>query len=69
MMLHDRAIFQFPLESRKMQSTSTLLAFYQHAKPIVAKSLKDAATLGAQFRTIDHHFRPLIPMALFDVIP
>jgi hypothetical protein len=68
MMSHDRAIFEFPLESRKLQSTATLLVFYQHAKPIVAKSLEDAAHLGAQFRTIDHHFRPLIPLALFDAI-
>jgi hypothetical protein len=44
MMSHDQAIFEFPLESKKLQSTATLLAFYQHAKPIVAKSLEDAVS-------------------------
>jgi hypothetical protein len=68
MMSHDRDIFAFPFESRKLQSTSTLLAFYQHAKPIVAQSLKNAATLGAQFRTIDQHFRPLIPLAILNLL-
>jgi hypothetical protein len=68
MMSHDRAIFDFPLESRKLQSTSSLLAFYKHAKPIVNTSLAEASTFGALFQTIDHHFRPLIPPALFNII-
>jgi hypothetical protein len=67
-MSHDQAIFDYPLESRKLQSTSTLLAFYKHAKPIVDKSLEDASTFGALFQTIDQHFRPRIRPAIFDII-
>jgi hypothetical protein len=68
LMSHDRAIFEFPFDSRKLQSTSTLLAFYKHAKPIVAQSLEDASTFGARFQTIDQHFRIRIPPAIFDII-
>jgi hypothetical protein len=68
MMPHDRDIFAFPPELQKLQSTSTLKAFYQHAKPIVETSLKEAAMQPPDFRPIDEHFRPIIPAALFDVI-
>jgi hypothetical protein len=68
MMSHDCAIFDYPLESRKLQSTSTLLVFFKHAKLIVDTSPEEASTFGALFQTIDQHFRPLIPQALFDII-
>jgi hypothetical protein len=68
MMSHDRAIFEIPFESPKLQSTSTLLAFYKQAKLIVDTSLEEASTFGALFQTIDQHSRPLIPQALFDII-
>jgi hypothetical protein len=67
MMTHDRDIFAFPQELRKLQSTSMLTAFYQHAKPIVETSLKEAAQQLPDFRPINDYFRPLIPAALFDV--
>jgi hypothetical protein len=68
MMAHDRDILAFPFECRYLQSTATLKSFYQHAKPLVEKSIKDASNLGDQFRYIDHYFRPLIPLTLFDMI-
>jgi hypothetical protein len=69
MMSHDdRDIFAFPLASRQLQSTSKMLAFYKHAKPIVAQSLEDASTFGAQFQTIDQHFSTRIPPAIFEII-
>jgi hypothetical protein len=68
MMAHDRAIFEFPFESRKLQSTAVLSAFYSHEKEIVETSHKEAAQLGSRFLRIDSYFRPTIPAALFDVI-
>jgi hypothetical protein len=68
MMAHDRAIFEFPFESRKLQSTAILRTFYSHAKGIVETSLKEAAQLGSRFIHIDSYFRPTISADLFDVI-
>jgi hypothetical protein len=68
MLIHDREIFAFPQELRKLQSTWILTAFYWQAKPIVETSLKQAAALPPDFRPIDTYFRLLIPAALFDVI-
>jgi hypothetical protein len=36
---HDRAVFAFPMEFRRLQCTSALTAFYQHAKPITEQSI------------------------------
>jgi hypothetical protein len=68
MMVQDRDLFSFPIELRALQSTSTLKAFYQHAKPIVQVSLEQALDFGPSFRRIDEHFRTLIPAFLFDII-
>jgi hypothetical protein len=71
MMQHDREILAYPMEGRRLQSTTTLNTFYRHAKPIVEKSIEDAKTLGQNFRRINEHLQPirhLIPAALFDVI-
>jgi hypothetical protein len=68
MMAHDRDIFDFPFESRKLQSTAVLSAFYSHAKHIVETSLKQAAQQESRFLRIDSYFRPTIPATLFDVI-
>jgi hypothetical protein len=68
MMAHDRDIFAYPMDSRHLQSTPTLQAFYQHAKPIAEKSIADALKIGWNFRPIDVYFRPLIPQAIFDII-
>jgi hypothetical protein len=45
----DRDIFSLPFEDRRLQSTSTLRAFYTFAKPIVEKSIKEAQDFGATF--------------------
>jgi hypothetical protein len=68
MMAHARAIFEFPFESCKLQSTVILSVFYSHGKDIVETSLKDAAQLGSRFLRINSYLRPTIPAALFDVI-
>jgi hypothetical protein len=68
MMQHDRLIFDFPFECRKLQSTAILKAFYTHAKPIVELSIKQALQFGPQFQPITTYFRPLIPAHLFDII-
>jgi hypothetical protein len=71
MMLHDRNVFAYPFEVRHLQSTSALNAFYQHAKPIVETSLKDALRLGPRFLPLDHYFPPVqntIPQNIFDII-
>jgi hypothetical protein len=39
-------VFALTMEFRQLQSTATLTAFYQHAKPIVEQSIKDALHLG-----------------------
>jgi hypothetical protein len=66
MMVHDHDMFSFPIELRTLQST--LKTFYQHAKPIVEISLKEALDFGPSFRRINDHFRPLIPAFLFDIL-
>jgi hypothetical protein len=71
MMLHDRDVFAYTFEVRHLQSTSALNAFYQHAKPIVETSLKDALRLGSRFRPLDHYFPPVLhnmPQNIFDII-
>jgi hypothetical protein len=68
MMVHDRDLFSFPVKLRALQSTATLKYFYQHAKPIVEVSLEEALDFGPSFRRINDHFRPLIPVFLFDII-
>jgi hypothetical protein len=68
MMQHDRPIFDFPFECRKLQSTAILKAFYTHAKPIVELSIKQAVQLGPRFQPITTYFRPFIPAHLFDII-
>jgi hypothetical protein len=68
MMQHDRPIFDFPFDCRKLQSTSILKAFYLHAKPIVELSIKQAAQLGSLFQPITSYFRPTILAHLFDII-
>jgi hypothetical protein len=68
MMQHDRPIFDFPFDCRKLQSTSILKEFYLHAKPIVELSIKQAAQLGYLFQPITSYFRLTIPAHLFDII-
>jgi hypothetical protein len=68
MLAADPDIFETPLESRQLQSKSTLQAFYSWAKPVVKLSVAKAAEMGAHFRSIDDHFRPRIPQAICDVI-
>jgi hypothetical protein len=63
MMAHDGNLLAFTFECRHLQSTATLKAFYQHAKPLIKKSIEDATKLGDQFRHIDTYFRPVYVLA------
>jgi hypothetical protein len=66
--VRSRDIFAFPMEVRALQSSSTLQGFYSRAKPIVETSIKEALNIGPPFRRINDHFRPLIPVVLFDML-
>jgi hypothetical protein len=69
MISQDRDIFSLPFDDRRLQSTSTLRAFYTFAKPIVEKSIKEAQDFGTAFRRIDYFGpAPPIPPEIFDII-
>jgi hypothetical protein len=68
MMRHNRPIFDFPFDGRKLQSTALLKVVYLHAKPIVEVSLQQASQLGPLFQAITSYFPPIIRVHLFEVI-
>ena len=68
-MIHsDQDILSVPYEVRERQSLVTLQSFYKYAKPIADKSIKQAAEMGPNFKTIKQYFRPIVPQALKDII-
>jgi hypothetical protein len=72
MLAHDKDILSIPFETRKLQSTHTLRAYYTFAKPIVEKSIREAHDFGMTFRRINDYFRPdqppEIPLEIFEII-
>jgi hypothetical protein len=70
MLRSDRTIFDYPLADRQQHSTNSLRNFLLFASPIVTRSIKDAALIGAKSKPINDYFGPryLIPRNLWDVI-
>jgi hypothetical protein len=68
MLAGDLDILLMPFDRRQEQTTASLCAFYQWAKPLVDNSIHDANDLGSHFRRIDSYFRPTGSNYQFDVI-
>jgi hypothetical protein len=70
MLALDRAIFDYPLLERQKHSTLSLCNFLHFASPIVKRSIKDAAIIGACSKPITVYFGPRfpIPPSLYDTI-
>ena len=70
MLQSDRSIFNYPLEDRSKNSTASLRNSLQFAKPIIARSIADANSLGTNFVPINGYFglRYPCPPELFNVI-
>jgi hypothetical protein len=68
MLASDRDILSQPIEHWDSQSTTTLRSFLAFAKPVAAISIRQAADMGPNFRTIDEYFRPPIPQHIIDAI-
>ena len=68
MLAADQDILSTPYTRRLEQPTTTLRTFYNWAKPLVERSVQEAAELGPSFRRIDSYFCPNIPPALLDAI-
>jgi hypothetical protein len=64
----DRDILSQPVEHWESQSTTTLRSFLAFAKPVATISIRQAADLGSNFRTIDEYFRRPIPQHVIDAI-
>jgi hypothetical protein len=55
MLRSDRTIFDYPLADRQQHSTNSLRNFLLFASPIVTRSIKDAALIGAKSKPINDY--------------
>jgi hypothetical protein len=68
MLAADRSLFTEPYEYWLDKPTTRLQTFLQRMRTTVKVSVAQAADMGANFRSIDSYFLPLIPPELFDGI-
>jgi hypothetical protein len=68
MLAADRSLFTKPYDYWITQPTTQVLTFLKRMKPTVKVSVAQAADMGANFRSIDSYFPPLVPAHLFDLI-
>jgi hypothetical protein len=68
MLASDRSIFNYPLAQRQSHNTNQLRNFLSFARPVVQTSIGQAKDMGANFRTVDDYFRPVIPQHVIDAI-